>query len=287
MADSKDAFTTRMASPVTAKQAILSALTATGTPLSTAQLRLCGALFEVEGAAVRVALGRLVDKGDVVPQGDGFYEIGPKGQAIAEAIQRWRELPRLNTPWRGEWIAVHTAHLGRSRRPQLRRRQRALSLFGFASAADGLWVRPDNLRVERAELASRLLELGLEPEAIIVGGAAFIREPAQGLADLWDCQTIEAGYAAAEAAMVECLGGLERASLEERARRTATIGAAVIGMLSFDPLLPGELLDADLRRAVHRRMLDFDRIGKQALAAYWRDAGCSLRAARPSSRSSS
>ena len=274
MDDSKDAFTTRLASPLTAKRAILTALTATQRSLSTAQLRLCGALFGIEGAAVRVALGRLVDKGDVVADGEGAYEIGPKGQAIAEAIQRWRDLPRLNKPWRGGWIAIHTAHLGRSQRPQLRRRERALSLSGFASAADGLWVRPDNLRVEPSALASRLFELGLEPEAIIVGGASFIQAPSQGLEDLWDRETIEAGYAAAEAAMAQCLEGLERASLAERARATATIGAAVIGMLSFDPLLPGELLDADLRRAVHRRMLDFDRVGKQALAAYWRDQGC-------------
>jgi len=274
MADSKDAFTTRLAAPVTAKQAILSALTATGRALSTAQLRLCGALFGVEGAAVRVALGRLVDQGDVVAQGDGVYEIGPKGQPIADAIQRWRDLPRLGKPWRGEWIAIHTAHLGRSQRAQLRRRERALSLFGFASATDGLWVRPDNLRTEPSALASALFELGLEPEAIIVTGASFIRKPAQGLEDLWDRKTIEAGYAAAEAAMAKCLDRLERASIKERASATATIGAAVIGMLSFDPLLPGEFLDADLRRVVHRRMLYFDRVGKQSLAAFWREQGC-------------
>lgn len=273
MADLKDAFTTRLASSVTAKQAILTALTATGSSLSTAQLRLCGALFEVEGAAVRVALGRLVDKGDVVPEGEATYRIGPKGQPIAETLQRWRDLPRLTNPWRGEWIAIHTAHLGRSQRPQLRRRERALSLFGFASASDGLWVRPDNLRVEPAVLASRLFELGLDPEAIILGRASFVQEPQGGLEELWDRKTIEAGYAAAEKAMATCLDGFERTSIKERARDTATIGAAVIGMLTFDPLLPAEHVDADLRRVVHRRMLYFDRVGKQALAAYWRDQG--------------
>ncbi|MGH1341530.1 MAG: hypothetical protein ACRBN8_08265 [Nannocystales bacterium] len=270
----KDAFSARLASPVTAKRAILAALTATQRALSTAQLRLCGALFDVEGPAVRVALGRLVDKGDVVSQGEGVYKIGPKGEAIAQAIRRWRDLPRLDRSWNGEWIAIHTAHLGRSRRPQLRRRERALSLFGFASVTDGLWTRPDNLRIEPAALASRLFELGLEPEAILVVGARFIAEPAQGLGCLWDKETIEAGYVAAESAMASCLEGFERASLKERARGTATIGTAVIGMLSFDPLLPRELLDADLRGAVHRRMLEFDRIGKRALVAYWQDHGC-------------
>ncbi|MBV1862302.1 MAG: hypothetical protein KUG77_28035, partial [Nannocystaceae bacterium] len=175
---------------MTAKQAILTALTATRRALSTAQLRLCGALFGVEGAAVRVALGRLVDKGDVVPLGEGVYRIGAKGQAITEALQRWRDLPGLNKPWEGSWIAIHTAHLGRSQRPQLRRRERALALFGFANAADGLWVRPDNLRIEPTALVSRLSELGLEAEAVIVGGAAFIQEPTGGLEDLWDRKTI-------------------------------------------------------------------------------------------------
>ncbi len=273
MGDSNDAFTTRLAGRVTAKQAILTALTATGTPLSTAQLRLCGVLFGVEGAAVRVALGRLVEKGDVVLQGEGVYQIGAKGQALAEALGRWRELPRLNKPWRGEWIAIHTAHLGRSQRAALRRRERALSLFGFARAADGLWVRPDNLRIEAAALATRLFELGLESEAIILGRACFIADPEHGLAVLWDRRTIEAGYAAAQVAMKDCLDGFEQASVEERARASAKIGAAVIGMLTFDPLLPGELVDAELRRAVHGRMLEFDRVGKLALAAYWRAQG--------------
>ena len=114
--DEPQTFEDRLLAPVTAKQAILTALTATGTPLTTGQIRLCGALLGLEPAAVRVALGRLVEKGIVAAHGDGTYEIGRRGRGLAEAIASWRNLPSLTKPWRGRWCAIHTAHLGRTQR---------------------------------------------------------------------------------------------------------------------------------------------------------------------------
>jgi len=263
-------FAERLQAPITAKQATLTALTATGTPLSTAQIRSCGALFDVEGSAMRVALGRLVEDGLVAASGDGTYAIGAKGRGLADAIERWRDLPQLIRPWTGTWIAIHTAHLGRTKRGQLRRRERALSLFGFAARHPGLWLRPDNLSLEPGAMHERLLDLGLEAGATMLTGASL-----QGdvpLAELWDRTALESGYQAAEDAMQACLDGFETLDVEQRARQTARIGRVVVALLTFDPLLPEPMVDAELRRGVHRRMLKFDRVGKKALARWWRVA---------------
>lgn len=263
-----DPFTSRLQGSISAKQAILAALAATGAELSTAQLRLCGALFGVEAAAVRVALGRLVKRGDVTATRPGVYGSGDKGQPILRAIRRWTELPKATRSWRGGWIAVHTAHLGRTDRSALRIRERALALHGFASRTPGLWLRPDNLRLEFGQLHEQLLALGLEEQALVleVSRLADELDPAA----LWDRRDIEEGYRAAHQAMHTCLEEFEQLSIDARARETARIGSAVIAMLTYDPLLPPAMVDAELRREVHREMVEFDRTGKRALRDYWR-----------------
>ena len=265
-----DPFTTRVQARVTAKRAILSVLTATAVPLTTAQLRGCGALLGCEAAAVRVALGRLADRGDVTALGDGRYTIGSRGAPIATAVQRRIALPKRVKTWRGGWLLVHTAHLGRRHRASLRRRERAMSLFGFAPLLDGLWVRPDNLTVPLPELRTDLAGLGLEPGAVVAVASALDPGDALDPGELWNRATLEAGYAAALHAMQRCLDGFDDASVEARARDTARIGSAVISMLIVDPLLPAAFVDTALRREVHRTMVTFDRVGKKALQEFWK-----------------
>lgn len=261
-------FEDRLLAPITAKQAILTALTATGAPLTTRQIRLCGALLGLEPAAVRVALGRLVEKNVVHATGEGTYVIGDRGRGLADAISSWRHLPSLTKRWQGRWCAIHTAHLGRTQRSQLRRRERALSLFGFAALHPGLWVRPDNLSIEPKAMNRRLAELGVEDGAVLLSDAAAT--DAQAWSELWDRSALEREYRAAAWRMQETLEGFDALDLRARARETARIGRAVVELLTFDPLLPDAMVDASLRRKVQEDMIAFDRAGKRALQAWWR-----------------
>ena len=262
-------FDARLAEPMTAKRMILSVLSATGEDQSTARLVRFGGLVDIEPAAVRVALGRLVKNGDVVTVARGVHTVGEKGQPILDAIRRWTDLPRLTRPWEGGWILVHTAHLGRTQRAALRRRERALRLFGFAPLEQGLWLRPDNLTVAPAELRGRLVALGMEDAAIVAVASQLALGSAADPAGLWDRGDIESGYQAALSAMRGCLERHDDESLAWRAYETAKIGSAVIGMLTYDPLLPGELVDAEARDEVRCQMLAFDDVGKAALYAFW------------------
>lgn len=262
-------FEARLAAPMTAKRAILSALSATGGPLTTAQITQCGVLLGVDAAAVRVALGRLVKKRDVITIARGVHTLGDKGRPIFEALQRWTTLPQHTRAWDGRWVLVHTAHLGRAHRATLRRRERALSFFGFASLFNGLWLRPDNLSLDGSTLHQRLVGLGLEQEALLGVNTTLVSMEESEIAKLWDQPGLEAGYREAKLAIQQCLDAQAEASLQGLAKDTALLGAAVIGMLSFDPLLPEELIDAGLRQEVHQGMLKLDRVGKEALTAFW------------------
>ena len=263
-------FDDRRASQVTAKQSILSALSAVGSSLTTQQLTACGALFGVDAAAVRVALGRLVKAGDVVTVERGVHELGDKGRPILDAILRWRDVPELTRGWDGAWLVVHTAHLGRTNRPRLRRRERALAVLGFAEHTGGMWLRPDNLEEDADGVLGRLVALGLEPEAMVLAGARVVTA-SDHLATLWDRERLEAGYVAARDAMAACTARSDTLTHAELARQTALIGHAVVGMLSFDPLLPEALVDTALRGDVHADMVAFDELGKDALDAYWEE----------------
>ncbi len=261
-------FQSRLAMPITAKQAILSAFTATGSPLSTSQLTQCGVLLGVDAAAVRMAIGRMVKKRNVITVERGVHILGDNGRPIFDAMQRWIKLPNHTQPWRGMWVLVHTAHLGRVHRATLRRRERALSLLGFAALHNGLWIRPDNLSIDGPTWHKRLVGLGLEPEALVVDGANLL-SPEPRISSLWDREAIESGYSDAKSAIEIELKTKGEKSVEVLARNTAQLGSAVIAMLSFDPLLPEELVNAGLRREVHESMLTLDVVAKQALQSLW------------------
>lgn len=263
-------FEQRLETPMTAKRAILSALAATGDALTTSQLTQCGELLGVDGPAVRMALGRLVKKKDVIALERGLYGLGDKGQPIFEAMQRWIELPKQTKGWDGNWILVYTAHLGRVHRATLRKRERALSFLGFAAYHTGLWLRPDNLVIDSNTLHKRLIGLGLEIDATLASNASLVSIQTEELASLWDRSALESGYKSAKTAIDDVLKHKDNKPLPELARDTAVLGSAVIGMLSFDPLLPEELVNANLREQVHERMIALDLVGKQSLEAFWK-----------------
>lgn len=254
---------------MTAKRAILAALSATGATLATSQLIEVGALFDIEPPATRVALSRLVRADRVVAVRRGEYQLSDRAQPVADAFLRWREMSKLARPWEGRWLLVHTLHLGRSVRKSLRAWRRALALMGFAEWNGELWIRPDNLALPIGEVERRLQQLGLDDGAIVVAGAEFSRSAAPEPSKLWDRATLETGYTAALDAMRSCSERKETLSARELARDSARIGFAVVGMLSFDPLLPDALVDASKRVDVQRAMMAFDELGKSALRTMW------------------
>src|SRR5262245_27884516 len=128
-----------------------------------------GALFRLEGNAVRVALTRLLATGHVVRDQRGRYRLGPSAGPVERRVRSWRDLDRATRPWaEGAWIAVHhAAAAGPPRRVAGSGRERALRLLGFRTLCPGLSLRPDNLRMPLEDLRRELSALGL-PEAVLV-----------------------------------------------------------------------------------------------------------------------
>lgn len=248
--------------PLSGRALALGFLSTARQPMRVADLVRRGEVMGLDGAAMRVALGRLCREGVVAQPERGRYAIGPAGAALDRHARGWAESSQRVRPWTGRWVMVLADHLGRTDRRQVRLRERALALYGFRHAP-GAWVRPDNL-AER-DLAAQMHAIGLDGDATIVSDAARADDAAWRA--LWPVRQLERSYAfwiAEIAASLDRLGSLER---EAAARETLLLGQAVIRAINRDPLLPAELVDVEARAAMVTAMLRYDAAGKACWAA--------------------
>ena len=128
--------------PLTARSVIASLLLGMHPPrLAGARLvRWCGVFGIAEGTA-RVALSRMVDRGELHGR-DGAYELAGPVRA-RQRVQDW-SLDPAPVAWNGSWRmgAVRGSARDATDRAALRDAMRQLR---YAEARPGLWVRPANL----------------------------------------------------------------------------------------------------------------------------------------------
>lgn len=217
------------------------------------------AVMGLDGAAMRVALGRLCREGIVRQVERGVYAIGPAGEALDRRARSWAEAPERVRDWQGRWVIVLADHLGRSDRRQVRRRERALTLYGFAATTAAAWVRPDNLAQALPDLVAELRAIGLDGDATVLGDAVALEDGSWRA--LWPVAGIEAGYRFWIGEMTDSLARLPALSLEAAARETLLLGQSVIRAINRDPLLPPALVDAGLRDEMVAAMRRYDAVG--------------------------
>lgn len=253
------------AHPPSAKQLILSLLSAPQLKtMSIGQLIAASALFGIDAPNVRVAVGRLVKQQLLVAPGRGTYAMGPAGLVLAESAREWQFVEMRLGHWDGDWLLIHTAHLGRSNKTQLRQRERALRLNGFVEYQQGLWCRPANFQETSQETRERLLKLGLEASAVFTRVSEWPGVTETALFSLWPSDKLEAAYSAQLALMERSRAALSGMDTSTAARETLMVGEAAIRLINSDPLLPDAIMDGDLRRVLIRSMQEYDSIGRRA-----------------------
>lgn len=220
----------------------------------------CG-LLGIRENSVRVALLRLAAGGMVESTGRGSYQLGPNAAGLAGEISTWRDAEKRVKEWKGGWIAVHTASLGRSDRSALRARDRALSLLGLRELDRGLYVRPDNLAGGVASVRERLHKLGLDDDAVVFIAHDFDDEREQRARKLWNGKALSKSYRDTRLKLEAWLARADQLEPEAAARESFLLGDKAIHQLVFDPLLPEPLVDAKERRAFVDAVVRYDRAG--------------------------
>lgn len=242
----------------TAKRLILSVLSQPSmSNLPIRQLAAWGTLFDQKPAAIRVTAGRLVAETLLEKTGRGMYTIGPGGAALKAKASEWTSALNQICAWQGGWYGVHTSHLGKAIRRNVRARERAFRLLGFKELVEGLWVRPDNLIFGPSQMYQKLCQLGLEPGAVLLRSNDLVRENTRSPLTLWPYDDLNQGYGFAIKLLEQSQDQLKDATLNRITRETFLIGEHVIRLISTDPLLPEGQIDASKRQAMVEAMQKF------------------------------
>jgi phenylacetic acid degradation operon negative regulatory protein len=189
-------------------------------------------LFGVSEGAARVALSRMVDRGELTSSA-GMYELAGRVGG-RRAAQDWSLNPRLRS-WNGEWRLAAVTRVTRdaTERGALRDAMRRLRM---AELREGIWTRPDN--VPRTSAPADAWDVADAQCAWWTGRPDD--DPAGLAAALFD----PAGWAARTDRLRTRLDrvtiGLDRAA-ERRIADAFVTGAAALAHVRADPLLPAEL----------------------------------------------
>jgi phenylacetic acid degradation operon negative regulatory protein len=206
--------------------------------LPTSSLVRTGSLFGVNEGTMRVAMSRMVAKGELEPDSDGYRLAGP----FVARQERQEQSRRGDTgDWDGSWEMAVVANGARSAADRVALR-RALEDLRLAEWREGVWVRPENLPAGRAG-TSRLRR---DEQCAVIGGAR--PDPSCGLrfdaTELWDLAAWSDGARSLLAEMAEIepqMSGDHPTALAP----AFECAAAVLRHSGADPLLPDLLLPAD------------------------------------------
>lgn len=228
--------------------------------MSVKQLIAWGELFEHEPATIRVAAGRLVKQGFLLAQQRGHYTIGATDKSINQLAATWRHSQDRVDHWSGGWLSVYTAHLGRTCKQSIRERERAFRLTGFKPLEKNLWCRPDNLNETADATFNRLVEIGLEKNAILMKVDHFNHDLTANPKSLWSPKELNKTYVILVSLMERSAQRLNDFDVKQATRESFLIGEHVIRQINQDPLLPQEMVDISARQTLLSTMIEYDRI---------------------------
>ncbi|MDQ1437139.1 MAG: phenylacetic acid degradation operon negative regulatory protein [Acidimicrobiaceae bacterium] len=231
-----------------------------------------GELFGISEGTLRVALSRMVAAGEL-ETADGSYRLA--GRLLDRQARQEASRAATTRAWRGQaWRFAFVAGERRSaeQRGELRAAMRALRL---AELREGVWLRPDNLRVDDgAEAAAVVAEQCVQAvgkltglgEGDVVGG---VRD-ADMASRLWDVAGWARRAGGLRRSLARSLPGVKAGRVEELAAGFV-LSADVLRHFQADPLLPDELLPEDWPGAALRaEYAAWDRAYRALLRGWWK-----------------
>lgn len=226
-----------------------------------------GELFGLAEGSIRVATHRLLADGRLERDERGHYRLGAAAAPVQSRVAGWRELESRTRRWDGHWLAVQRAPRALRNR-EGRAALRALRWLGFETLSPGLALRPANLAGGANAVRETLGELGLPREALVFALHDLDADHDARARGLWDRAALERGYRSRLAELEKSRARLAALPEERAMVESFRVGGRVLRQLVLDPLLPEPLIDVAARRALVEAMRDYDRLGRDAWAAF-------------------
>lgn len=252
----------------TAKSLILDLLLAfDGQPLSAKQAIAACSIFDISVNNTRVALVRLSAEGLIESAGRAVYQLTEDAHTLADDVASWRTRQQRLRSWDGDYICIQSGKLSRNESKARKTRDRALMMLGFRSLNGSLYVRPNNIEKSIDEVRKRAFKLGLEKGAVLFRAGEFDPQIQKEIEGLWNAEELKKTYVNQIRKIETWLERKDHLETEVAAREAFLIGGSAIKHVVYDPFLPAEWIDIDVRDHFIDLVNKVDRVGQ----SIWRD----------------
>ena len=247
---------------ITPKSLILSLLQVSGKRSMPVKTLVCaGHIFGFTENTIRVATTRLIREGTIESDERGQYRLSSRGTLFSRYIESWRAGEKRLVKWDGGWLCCWIPKTTARRRAEIRS---AFGFVGFGEGLPNLWVRPDNLTLDRKELEKLICRIGkLEDGQMFVARAFSENLIASWRNNLWPVEAMCKKQKAHLAEMKKSTDRIEKMPLENALVESFLVGSEAVRLLITDPMLPQEMADTGCRAALHEAMLRYDETGKR------------------------
>ncbi|MEM9561532.1 MAG: PaaX family transcriptional regulator C-terminal domain-containing protein [Actinomycetota bacterium] len=252
--------------PFSARSLVASALIGSHPPALPGRLLVAlGQRFGIGTGTTRVALSRMVDRGELTNDG-GTYALAGDLLARKERQDRSRRTP--DRGWDGTWAQAVITATGRPPAERARLRT-ALGALGLGELREGVWMRPANLDPDRLPAVRATADEQVSWYRI----APLDDDRARLLASrLYDLDT----WATTATALADAIGRAHRAleTDDDAVVSGFRLASATLRHLIHDPDLPEALTPSDWPAAPLRQAYeDYERAYQQLLRAFFRSIG--------------
>ncbi|GJM39539.1 MAG: hypothetical protein DHS20C19_29060 [Acidimicrobiales bacterium] len=218
--------------------------------------------FGINPGTTRVALSRMVDRGELVRDDESVYRLA--GDLLERQGRQEAGLAPVTRPWDGDW-EIHVVRTGGRDAADRAALRRAAGHLGMAERRDGVWMRPANLDPRRLPAARSIVAEQADRFVGRPDGA-----PAELAAALFDLD----GWSATARRLVESMETTSALLAGDAAVSLADgfeLAASSLRHLVADPLLPAPLCPpewpaADLRAAYD----EYNQAYRARLSAFFR-----------------
>ncbi|MGI9600429.1 MAG: PaaX family transcriptional regulator C-terminal domain-containing protein [Acidimicrobiales bacterium] len=251
-----------MSRPLSARSIVASTLLGTEPPILPSRLLVAfTAEFGVSEGATRVALSRMIDRGELENR-DGSYAL--LGALLERQHRQAAGLRPSTSEWNGRWemVVVRPGRRSGASRAALRQ---ALAHLGMGERREGTWLRPDNLPADR---------LPADRATVADQADRFVADTdAEGRALVAEVFDLD-GWADESHRLIAQMAEL-RPQLHDGDQQVLvpgfTLAAAVLRHLVSDPLLPDEIQpDRWPATALREVYSHYDRDYRAVLAQFFR-----------------
>jgi len=224
-----------------------------------------GSMFGFSENLMRVSLTRLVAKNTIENFQRGYYRLSRASDPVNDLVEQWRSGEARLKPWKPDtWLCVH-ASTGDSLLPHA---VWALTNYGFRPVVDQLWIRPDNLRLESAQLSASLQSIGLPTTAVLLTGAGVPKVHGSAWFRAFDVAALNQGYIDMTQDLMSSMARLSALPASAAKKQSFQLGGRAIQLLVKDPLIPEQFQSPANRELLWKVMLEYDEAGRKV----WSDS---------------